>query len=600
MPEKYLPNMAFQPYIAPQQERPVEEFNNLGTVLNQRYDQNMAKWDELDAYMNQVQLNDADKSIKDSVMKDTRDVIKNIRENGNWENGKLQVREVAKRLANDQALAIGQQNFKKAQEQKDTEAKMRMQGINLIDFNQNRFNQQTVDPLTGRARTLDYSGTEKLQDYDARRKSLFEGIQADGYDSESSSPVFNKSNGMIYQVGSGSSARYVSAKKVKDIASRNLNNYLESAEGQQELKVLTTQNSMNGQPLSIIDAKKQILNGIVNTGMTRAFNQTGSKNTTSITSLGSYGQAKTDALPQGQMAESLPIDQSRVNPVYKDLADKLTLKRRLTSATASDIGEHPALGQVTGGMAGGIPRLSSKATYGDFTKKESEAMNNIGSMLGIKKQPSGQYSVKDIAKIQQYVSQKQETASAPTYRAFTEKEISENNNYVANGNLRSRGFFDLEKGEFTDYKNLPSSVREALDGKKPGEVQFSGVVNADNHFYDLAKNSKRETDSDGWLRPQYITVAGKRFAVTSPASETRKSDIGFVKAVNQLTSANRYGVPVRLQGPDGHEFVTSPSGQISKDGQPIYTIKDLNGNTVKELPVNDLAQTVLQGMKIKD
>lgn len=601
MADNYLPNLAFQPYIAPQQQLPVEEFNNLGAVLNQRYDKNIAEWDALDAFINQVQLSDADQGIKTSVVQDTRNILKDIREKGNWENGRLQVREVAKRLANDQSLTIGQQNFKRMQEQMAKEADMRTQGINLIDFNQGRFAQSTIDPTTGRARVLDFSGSERLQDYDARRKSLFEGLQADGFDRESSSPVMNAATGMVYQVGSGASARYVSAKKVKEVAQRNLNNYLESQEGQQEYKMLTTSNSMNPNPLTPQEARKQILDGIVNTGLTRTFSQTGSKSSTSIVSMGGAGGSGSGAsLPEGQRAEALPIEQSKLNPLYKDLTDKLTLKRRYENVKSSAEG-HSALGAVTGAPgAQGVPTLGSKERYATLSKKEMKAVENVGATLGIKKQPSGQYAVKDIDRIRDYITQRVETATAPTYRAFTEEEISKNNNYIANGNLRSRGFYDLEKGKFTEFKDLPSEVKEALNGKKAGEIQFSGVVSPDNHFYDLAKDSKREVNSDGWLRPEYVTIAGKSYAVTSPTSEIRKTDIGLIRAINQITSANRYGVPVRIKGPDGQRFVTAPNGKYSPDGQPIYEIKDMNGNKVSELPLNNMAGTLLQGAQIEE
>lgn len=285
----YKPELAFQPYIAPQQASPVEEFNNLGTVLNERYDKNIAKWDELDAYTNQLQLNEQDSIIKESALQDTRNILKEIREKGNWENAKLQVREVAKRLVNDSALTIAQQNFKRSQEQKDTESKMRMQGHTLVDFNLGRFNQTTIDPKTGKARVLDYASTEKLQDYDARRKSIFEGITADGYSREGSSPTIDPKTGAIYQIGSASSASYVSADKVKQIAVRNLDNYLATPEGQQELRVLTSTNSMNGQPMEIGKAKQEILNKLINTGLTRTFSQTSNKQSTSISDPGTLG-----------------------------------------------------------------------------------------------------------------------------------------------------------------------------------------------------------------------------------------------------------------------------------------------------------------------
>ena len=154
----YLPNLVFQPYVDPYVGNANKEMDELGTVLNQRYDANIAKWDELDAVLNQLSLRETDSSIKDSVLADTRGMIKQIREQGNWENARLPVREVAKRLANDPAITMAQQNFKREQEYRDTINKAKASGINMIDFAQDKYNQSTIDPATGRARLLTFTG----------------------------------------------------------------------------------------------------------------------------------------------------------------------------------------------------------------------------------------------------------------------------------------------------------------------------------------------------------------------------------------------------------------------------------------------------------
>lgn len=579
--ERYLPNLAFQPYVAPQQELPVEEFNNLGVVLNQRYDQNIAKWDELDAYMNQVQLSDADQSIKESVLKDTRAVIQDIRKNGNWENGKLQVREVAKRLANDQALAIGQQNFKKAQEQKEIESKMRMQGINLIDFNQDRFNQSTIDPLTGRARVLDYSGTEKLQDYDARRKSLFEGITPDGFDNESSSPRIDEARGMIYQVGSGSSARYISAKKVREIANRNLNNYIESAEGQQELKMLTTSNSMNPVPLSVADAKKQILEGITNTGMTRVFNQTGSKSNVSITASGLNGAAGMTP-PENPSLEGITIKKNQSNPVYQSLANKLETGGIKTTPRTSIEGKFAAtifnktldLIKNSSNLTAGLPTDEAKVIDRKLTTDENKAFKNIALALGIKKigDKGNSYSNNDLKKIQDFAKERSNTGISSAIRTFTDEEINKRRTYASNGNYRGRQILDEDFKPLT-YDELPDKVREKLESGKTEGIQFQGVFDTDNPFKDIAKASKKFKDTRGFISPEAITIDGKQYIFSSQLSDMRKEDVPTRNLEQDISRAGRTGIPQFLNNGKDKELIVPV-------GEGLYQIKDTSGNLV--------------------
>lgn len=547
----YLPSLDFQPFIAPQQALPVEEFDALGQTLNKRYDENIAKWDELDAYMNQVQLSEADKSIKDSVIADTRGIIKQIREKGNWENSKLPIREVAKRLANDQSLSIAQQNFKKQQEVMEEERKAGYNPSNSINFALNRFNESTIDPTTGRARVLNYSGLEKLADYDARRKSLFEGLQADGYDNSNSSPKMDASTGMVYQIGSGSSARYVSAKKIKEVATRNLDNYLQSAEGQQELRKHTTVNSMNGQPLDIASAKKQILNDLINTGMTRQFNITGQQSSTSITSMGSGASSK-DA--STDMLEGSQIERNQNNPILSTLADKLDDKKSRDASTI--MGGDIAL--QGGSRVGRVP----------LDKKEQEAVDKIALGLGIKKGNNG-YSNSDLNKIKDFASEKSNTGISYTMRTFTDTEIPKVKNYAANGNYRGRKIYSITDKKFYDYDKLPQNVRKKLESGSTEGIQFQGVIDPDNPFGDMAKGKYKDTK--GWVSPEAITVDGNQLVFSSSLSDVNKEDIEFRNLIQKVSKPGRTGVPIYLGKGSNKELIVPT-------GNGMYQLKDNKGN----------------------
>lgn len=589
--------LQFQSYVAPYVGNANKEFAETGKALNARFDANIAKYDALDSFANQLMLREGDSVIKDNLIKDIRDVSAKIREEGNWEDAKIPVREVAKRVANDQFIAIAQQNFQKEQAQKEYDNKLRATGA-TIDFNQSRFNQSTIDPETGKARILDFSGEEKLRDYHAKMNQMFEGVQADGYSRESSSPTIDTARGMIYQIGSGSSARYINKDKIAKIAKDSIPLYLNTDEGIQRFKTLTTVNSLNPNPVDAETAKKIIAEELTNTGMKRVFNVSESKSSTSITSAGSFGQNTTPPLEADREVD-LPIDKSQVNPTVKSLTEALEFKERggVTAKTFND----PFSGGIPGGS--NISSFGKSAVTKDIavlTPAQKKAADNIAVVLGIKGN-NGKYAVKDIEKIRQYAIQQQTTATSPKYKAFTDEEIGKQNNFAANGNLQSAGFYDMETGKFVEFNKLPKSVKNALVEKDMSKISFSGIISADNPFYNLAKENGRENGKtlDGWLRPKFVTIDGKRFVVTSDASERNKADIGLTRAVNQITAAGRTGVPVRMKGPDGTEIVTHPNGKYAQDGQPMYDVKDMNGKLLIEDSLNNLALRVLKGLEIE-
>lgn len=570
-----MAKLSFQSYVSPYVGNANKEFDDLGTTLNKRFDDNITKYDALDSFANQLQVRGNDTHIKDGLIKDIRDVTKTIREQGDWENARIPVREVAKRVANDPILAIAQENYKREQTQRDYDNKLRQTGA-TIDFNQSRFNQSTIDPETGKARVLDFSGEEKVRDYYQKMNSIFEGVQADGYDTKNSSPRADPSTGMIYQIGSGSSARYISKDKIKGIAKQNLNNYLNTDEGIQRLRTLTSSNSMNRQPLDMETAKKVITNELVNTGMKRVFSQTGNENNTSITSLGGAGAGQQQQLPT--QLESTAIEGGVVNPTYSELANKLKLSPS-GSIRQSD-NEYRGEDSPFSGMK--TAEITNKSGYQTLSKEAKTDMRKIMLALNIERKDNGKYSVegKEISavnaleKVRKFAEERSNTAVAPSYKAFTEDEIGKAKSYVSNGNYKGRGFYSYKDKKFLNFEELPEKVKEVFNSGKTEGIQFSGVYDTDNPFRDMAKSSGRYKRLTDWVSPEKLTVDGQDFVVSSSLSDVNKADIQFRELTNIVSRANRTGVPLYIGQGKSKELVV-PGSQAG-----LFKLKDNTGNLV--------------------
>lgn len=565
----YLPNLAFQPYVGTYVGNANKELGDLGTTLNQRYDDNIANYDKLDEYINQINVRDVDSSLKDSLKSDTRGAISNIATNGDWENAKTPIREVARRLSNDNAINVAKQNYVTAQKLDEQRLQSAINGKPLIQF-KDYHNVATVDPTTGRAHVLDPSGVyEGKLDTLSKMREIFQDVQADAHSSKSSTPTRDESTGQIYQVGSGSSARYLSKDKIQEVANRSFGDFLNTAEGQQRLKVLTTANSENSTPLDRNSALKQIKNELLSVGLNKTFADTASESSQKL----APGQNKVPQNPETPQLEQSQINAGTANPVLSGLADKLQSKDRVEGKFSAPQGT--AYTSI-------IP--SVRNGYGQLNGDEKKTLDKIALALGIKKGTNEQYSTRDLVTLQQFAQQRANTAVSTATHAFTDDEINKRKSYVANGTLKGRSFIDVKTGQAIPYDKLPDDVRKTLESGETKGIQFTGVYDTDNPYYDIAKKDPlfKGKNLNEWVSPENITINGNQYAVGSSLSDKNKTDIDFRKLSNQVSAAGRYGVPVTMKNSSGETEHIVPTGTgkyrlIDSKGNSIY-----NGEFTKD------------------
>lgn len=559
----YLPNLTFQPYIQPDGGgEPIKELQDYGQQVNTRYDANIAKNDALDEHIAQLQnsIRPIDQPILDSLKSDTRDALTNIKQNGDWENAQMPLRAVARRLLNDPTIAKAQQNLATEQNLDKIKEEAQAQGHHLIQFHDYK-NTPTVGP-DGSYNQMPIDGVfDKKLDYESRMQSIFQGLEANSTAYKNSSPQRDETTGAIYQIGSGSSARYINKKMIDNVVANNLGNYLNTDEGQQRLKVLTTSNSDNPASLSHEDAINQIKNELTNVGLTRRFHDTSSDSSERL----APGKAGKQVSGDGTILTSDIAYQQ--NQPLSEAIDALDKK----GASLKDMGSvggyalDKVLPLITGKpeekQYGKIPD-NFKDTYDSLYKMYSSA-------LGTKDQD------KINPKIQVYLKNIQNGKITPMVHSFSDsKDINESNAFIHNGNLDGSPILDPDthkvmslqqvKDKYTNEKGQKISDDDVKD------ASYVGDYSADNPFADM-------TGKDEFVKPKKIIIGGHRFVVGQDPQGMRSPDHLLDYLDNKISKSSRTGLPVTFNGgvkvlpKDGGFILQDPQGNIraNKDGKPL-------------------------------
>lgn len=261
----------FQPIVQQYTPSPVAEFDAYGQQLNNRYEQNLASMDSLDILASQMEVLEGSRGIKDKAIGDIRNLMSEFQKRGDYENAAPKLRLAAKRLATDRNLKTAIENYQNAKKWDEELRVAKNNGINMLQFNDYR-NERFDDrgDLISNANTSD---NQKRLDWEGRQATYFDQLQPETVTIEESG-YRRGANGLWEKYGNASSKGGISADRVVEQASRNLGSYLQTSEGQQQLKYLTSPRYGN---MSVQDAQKQILNGLITSGMEKVFNNSVTK-----------------------------------------------------------------------------------------------------------------------------------------------------------------------------------------------------------------------------------------------------------------------------------------------------------------------------------
>lgn len=280
----------FQPYVQPYVAPPIEEFDNMGRILNERYEQNVATMDETEILFNQIKtLEGVGSEIKRQALTDVQNSLDAIRKEGKIENASNKIREVVRRVSTNQNLQQAAENYKKAQEEENFIREIERQGGRAILFKD--FRNESLDDQ-GNLRALEF-GTEKELDPSAQYQQLFDQIQAES--STSQVGDWGQGGRGIYESFSSSSqVQQITEQRIRDAAEANIDRIISSTdEGNQRYRVLTQLQGMSHE-----DARNQMLNEAIGVGRERVF-----KNTATSSARSAIGDPYLDdAYKRAQMA----------------------------------------------------------------------------------------------------------------------------------------------------------------------------------------------------------------------------------------------------------------------------------------------------------
>lgn len=570
----YLPQLAFQPYVQPDTGgEPIKELSDLGTSLNSAYNTSIAQQDALDEHMAQLQatLSPIDHPLLDSIEAGTRGDLEDIKKNGNYENAQMPLRAAARRLLTNPALIVAQQNAATRQKLEDLKVQAQAAGHHIIQY-QDYNNTPSVD-ANGNLQKLSLDGVfDKKLDYLPKMQSIFEGLQANSIAEKDSRPERDEASGAIYQVGSGSSKRWVNSKMIQNVVANNLGNYLGTDEGQQQLKVLTTKNSENSTPLSTEEAKNKIANDLIMVGYTHRFNDSSSENSEKL--------APGKQQPTGDgttLTGDVAIQQ---NQDLSGTIDALTKKKQLTYSQGFDkMPVNTELGSLQRqGVKVGPGHSTVEPTYGEIPDNFKDTYNSMFKMYSDALGTTDPDIINP--KIQSYLKGIQNSKITPTVHAFTEtKQIDAANNFVRNGNLDGVPFYDPltnKQMSLADIKaNYKNDKGKPIDEEDIQKARVTGNYDADHPFAEL-------TGNDAFVAPQKVILGGHNFVIGSQPQVNRSPAYIGNYLENKITKASRTGLPSKFVNPDTKDEVNVFA---KGDGSYILQGKTRDGREIPPTPI---------------
>lgn len=567
-----LPQLSFQPYIQPVgTDEPIDALNQLGQTLNKRYEDNIAQSDALDEHIAQLgtTIRGVDQPILDSLNSDTRDALTNIKQNGDWENAQIPLRQVAKRLLSDPALTYAQQN--KATSDKIDALKMQAQaeGHHIIQYQDyNSIPTMNQDGTTNKVST---DGVfDKKLDWLTKQRSIFDGLEPNSTAYKNSKTVAQSGTGDIYQIGSGSSVRYVNDKMIANVVANNLDNYLQTDEGQQQLKVLTTKNSENQIPVDVPTAREMIKHQLLDVGLTRRFHDNSSESSSELKSQGQQGQANQDP-NAGTVAvqdTAVPINQD-----FSDLKDALAKKERTISAPVPAYGlPMSGLGYKNIGIKYNNEILDKSPLYQSMFKLYSQS---LGTTNPDKINPL----------ISKYLgSIENKTVSPVLHATYDSKQMEADNKFIQNGAVKNLPIYDAKTGKTYNSMNDLQFQKDYPD-IKPEEYEKARMVGR----YDQNNPYPEVTGNDNFTTARKISVGGHDFVAGEMLQDKRSGANLNNYLGNKITLADRAGTPVTFSnGKDNMKIFARG------DGSYIVQGKGSDGKDLPQVPLSlEQAKTFL-------
>lgn len=539
-------------YISTYAGLPLEQIQNTGNVLQQRYYQNLANQNAIELALEQQPYLENDKTIQDSLRDDLQKAIKQIAaDGGNYENATQKINSLSRAYLGDKRRLAAEKNYKTIEEEIQRENEMRAKGITPLTRN-DRQNFSTVDPETGQL--SNYTSDLQAQlNYNKAQEELFDDLKASVGSLHLKELTGDEKKAL---------AGYLKTGQWQGISNSRITNYLNHAMNRYKDTPEYAQQKYFG--LSDQDIKSQLLS----TGLEQVFSQSkedlirdlqyvnpGSTNDKFLLDYETQGSIK--------MKEILPdpndFDSEPPKSVEEEVKDRLNrnpfnqseeeIRKRVLERR-----ENPnILGQVNNFMKGLFaPSPEVQAEYDLINKqlKDETSYEDYYKTFG-----------EDLNKEQKYVTgefRREGKKGDPNYRARIDEDT---NKYY-----HSRLFYDLETKEIIDGGDA-DFYEDYLD---EGKIKIEALGD-----YDLKNNWPSITGNNKFGVGRAVKIGNKEFIMTTSAGSFDPSaDEGKDKQIDMLINqtydiASRKPnifIPMTLNGAsiEIQQVMTDDKGKIFK------------------------------------
>lgn len=563
----YLPNVQFQPYIKPYNGSVNQELADTVKTLTTRYDENLQQGTALDILAGQTIANvpDGDRALAEQKVNEVKSQLASIvNSDGGYYSARPRIAQIAAKFKGDPDLAIMMSN-KKIQDQEDAvNAQLRAQGHHILNFNRGQFKSVGYDSEGKRAYNTYTPGSEAMHNYHDAQSKYFDQIVPDG----GSGGLTHAAMQGFLQTGSWQG---ITGAKIRNQANRALESYLNTPEGNQQLRKYTQLDGLD--PNS---AKHNILREMIATGMEKQSSQSATNYIQDpFAIIAAKGATKGKKNSEGMM---YPIETDKELPVTnRDDVDAVVY--HLTDTKTNQFAN--------------LSSVQKDMLWNATNKAKHELGPNASN--------------KDInSYAKNFLHARSDYNMAPAYYAVTgSKEINNENNTFQNGNYTARTYQDIDNpGKIMNWEELKKSIGQKgeADDKVVKTMNVSGFYHPNNTFTqglhgDLADRFVQPTrltiqDSNGKTR---TIVAG------SDLGSTKTFEFQQQKILHEIYLGDRTGRGKRVVFDGESHFVRplnravqvqTPDGQMSEEDG--FEVTDNHGNRI-EMPASELTMHILRG-----
>lgn len=535
----YLPNVQFQPYIRPNVGNTNAELADTIKTLSNRYDENLQAGTALDALAGQtvaqVGAGDRDEVIKkvDLVKKQLQGIVTS--ESGYY-GARPQISQLAASFKGDPDLAVMMSNKQLQDQEAKINNELTAKGVKVLNFNQPGFKSISYDSNGKKIYNTYTPGSEAMHNYHDAQAKYFDQIQADA----SSGGLSKSAMEGFLQTGT---FQGISGAKIKHQADRALASYLQTPEGNQQLRNYTQLQGMTPQ-----QASQAIQKEMIATGYERVFSQ----------SQTNYMQD-----PMFQLDAKLALAASKGKKGATGSDYPLETEKQLPMTNRDNV--DAAVFAMSD---------SKKYPFANLTQDQKDLVYNSINKAKADLGP-GATNIEVKQQAAKYLHGRSDFNTAPRYFAVSgTKDINAENNTFQNGNYTARLYQDIDNpGKTMNWEQMKKKYDLGDDDSKIiKNMNVSGFYHVDNPF----TQGLSGVEADRFVQPLRLTVnlptgGTKTIVAGTDLGTTRTQQFPAAKFIHEIYLGDKTGRGKRIVD-GGKTYFIHPTGKTTPVQQADGTV----------------------------